>query len=139
MNFANKFFGKFLFKREALAKSWGEYFAWLPARVFCLATVAVNLLLWLGAWLIQRGLNQDLAILHYTITIGIDYLAPRAQIFYLPLIGLVLFLLNGCLSFIWFKKDKFLVNLLLAAALAVNVLVGLALYSIYLVNFVKIF
>ncbi len=139
MNFTHKFFGKFLFKKEAWGRGWADYFAFRPAKVYWLATLAVNLLLWVLAGLIKRGLKQDLAILHYNITFGIDYLAPPVQIYWLPLIGLLLFAINAYLSMIFLKRDGWLVNLLLASALAVNVLVGLGLYSIYLVNFVKIF
>lgn len=138
-NLIASFFGKFLIKREALVKAWFEYFSFKPAKIYWLVTVIINLFLWLLAFLIKRGLNQDLAILHYNITFGIDYLAPRSQVYFLPLIALVLFFINAGLSFIFLKKDKFIFSLLLISALALNALVGLGLYSIYLVNFVKIF
>ncbi len=138
-NLIPKFFGRFLLKKEAVGQSLADYFAFKPAKFYWLVIGIVNLLLWLLAWLIQRGLKQDLAILHYNVTFGIDYLAPRGQVFWLPVIALVLFLLNGWLAFLFFKKDTFLANLMLVSALMVNLLVGLGLYSIYLVNFVKIF
>lgn len=134
-----KIFGKFLFHKEQVIKAGAEYFVIPVVRLYWLLTLAVNLILWILAFLIKRGLNQDLAILHYNTTFGIDYLAPRGQIYWLPLIGLLLLFINGALAFVFLKKDKFLGSLLLVSSLAVNFMVGLGLYSIYLVNFVKIF
>lgn len=135
----SKFFGKFLFKKEAAGKFLQEYFADRTIKIYWLAGGAANVLLWLLAFLIWRGLHQDLAILHYNIIFGIDYLAPRTQIYFLPLIALILSLLNAGLSLAYWKRDLFLSKLLLAAVAAVNIIVGLGLYSIYIVNFVKLF
>lgn len=139
MNFIHKFFGIFLFKKQAWVARLSDYFSIKTIKIYWLAILLTNILLWVLAWLIKRGLNQDLAILHYNITFGIDYLAPRNQVFFVPLIALVLIIINGCVSLVFFKKDSFLLNLLLICNLAINFIVGLGLYSIYLVNFVKIF
>lgn len=139
MNFTFKLFGQFSFKKEHLSKFLADYFSVRSHKIYWLAAAIANLLLWALAFLIKRGLHQDLAILHYSITFGIDYLAPRVQVYALPLLALLLFLANGLMSLHFFKQDAFLANILLAAALTVNILVGLGLYAIYLVNFVKLF
>lgn len=139
MNLIFKLFGRAFFKKEAAVKAWGDYFAPRGVKVLWFSTLLINLALWLLAFLIKKGLHQDLAIMHYNVIFGIDYLAPRGQIYFLPLVALLLFIGNVCLSAYLFRKDAFLLMTLLSAGLVANIFVGLALYSIYLVNFVKIF
>jgi len=131
--------GQTLLLKEAFLASVNDYLAEPVIRRYWWALGAVNAALWLLAWLVWRGLHQDLAILHYNIIFGIDYLAPRGQIYFLPFIATILSFVNGWLSLGLCAKNAYLSRLLLAAALAAGLIVGLALYSIYLVNFVKIF
>jgi hypothetical protein len=138
-NFSHKFLGKFLFKSQGLKKILADYFNIFSIRVFWSVTLIMNLGLWTFTWLMVRKLPQDLAILHYNITFGVDSLGSPNQLYWLPLVGLLLFLANAIITMFFYKRDKFLLNLLLSSNIFINIVIGLALYSIYLINYVKLF
>ena len=138
-NFSHKLLGRFLFKRQSWSKTLADYFSISTIRVFWFVTLLLNLGLWTFTWLMVRQLPQDLAILHYNITFGVDSLGAPGELYWLPLWGLLLFLANAIITLWFYKRDKFLLNLLLSSSIFINIIIGLALYSIYLINYVKIF
>ena len=135
----NKMWGQILSKRQELGKIWSDYFAWKPARIYWLVALVLNLALWLMAWLIYRRLDQELVILHYNVIFGIDSLGAPAKIYWLPGIGLLIFSFNALASLFCQERDRFLIGSLLVGSSLINVILGLALYSLYLVNFVNLF
>jgi len=138
-NFSHKFLGKFLFKSQGLGKTLADYFNVLLIRIFWLVTLLINLGLWIFTFLMIGKLPQDLAILHYNIIFGVDSLGAPSELYWLPAVGLMLFLANAIISIFFYKKDKFLLNLLLSSSIFINIVMGMALYSIYLINYVKLF
>lgn len=138
-NFGHKFIGKFLFKSQGLGKTLADYFGVVSIRLFWLSTLIINLGLWTFTWLMVRKLPQDLAILHYNIIFGVDSLGTPQELYWLPLLGLLLFLLNAIMAIFFYRRDKFLLKLLLASSIFINIVISLALYSIYLINYVKLF
>lgn len=138
-NFSHKFLGKFLFKGQGLKRTLADYFNVAAIRIFWLAGLIINLGLWTFTWLMVRKLPQDLAILHYNIIFGVDSLGSPTELYWLPFLGLLLFLANAIIAMWFYKRDKFLLNLLLASGIFINLVIGLGLYSIYLINYVKLF
>jgi hypothetical protein len=138
-NFSHKFLGKFLFKSQGLGKTLADYFNVLYIKIFWLITLLINLGLWIFTFLMIGKLPQDLAILHYNIIFGVDSLGAPSELYWLPAVGLMLFLANAIISIFFYKKDKFLLNLLLSSSIFINIVMGMALYSIYLINYVKLF
>lgn len=55
---------------------------------------------------------MESVFLHYNIVFGVDLVGSWWKIYYLPLAGLLVFLLNYTLSFVFYKTDKFLSRLL---------------------------
>jgi len=138
VNFWHKTLSKLLIRRETLAKIFGEYFAVGYLKIYWLAAGAANLLLWLAAWLMRSSIEQDLVILHYNTIFGIDWVGNPNGLFWLPAAGAILLALNIFVSFFFYRRDKFLVHLLFGGALLANFIIALALYSLFLVNSVKI-
>jgi len=129
---------KFNFKKIGLQSLLNDYFKPFHIKVYIIFFLVSNLLLWLLVWLIVANINQDLAILHYNIIFGIDYIGQPRTIFLLPIYGFGLGLGNWFLSLLIFRKNKLLIHLLMASTLVSHIFLGLAAYSIYLVNFVNI-
>ncbi|MBI2099107.1 hypothetical protein HYT45_01690 [Candidatus Uhrbacteria bacterium] len=63
------------------------------------------LLLWFD--LFRLG-EQKFAALHTTIYFGIDLVGPAYKLFFYPLIGLIIFLVNAGMAGKWGKRDVFL-------------------------------
>ncbi len=138
-NLGHKFIGKILFKGQDLRKTLVAYFGATSIKVFWAVSLLINFILWIFTWLMIRRLPQDLAILHYNITFGVDSLGTPQKLYWLPFLGLLLFLFNAVVGLFFYKRDKFLLNLLLASSIFVNIVIALALYSVYLINYVKLF
>ena len=138
-NFGHKLLGKLLFNWQGLKRILADYFSLNSLKIFWLINGLISFGLWVFTWLMIRKLPQDLAILHYNIAFGVDSLGAPPELYRLPLLALSLFLLNAFISVWFYRKDKFLLNLLLASAIFIQIIIGLALYSIYLINYVKLF
>jgi len=112
-------------------------FSWSFSRLYAIVAVVLNLLAWLGTVLIFRSLGNELTVLHYNIDFGIDLVGHRGQLFFNPILGLVLILLNLILILLLARhKDfKFIAYLLWATAVLVNVFLLLAVLAVYLINF----
>ncbi len=106
--------------------------------VYYLIIIAVSqVLAWLQAIFIFRGLTGDFLVLHYNVDFGIDFVAEPSRIFSWPLFSLVVFFINLIILAIFNKnKDfKLFVHLLLVASVLVGLLLNIVLLSIYLINF----
>ncbi|TAN32668.1 hypothetical protein EPN28_04055 [Patescibacteria group bacterium] len=70
--------------------------------------------------------DSEQIFLHYNIIFGIDLVGDWWKIFYLPLAGLGALVLNYCLSFAFYGKDKFVARLLVGWAVFIHVFLLLA-------------
>ena len=78
------------------------------------------------------GPTSDQIFLHYNVIFGVDLAGAWWKMFYLPIGGTLIFLVNFLLAQVFFTKDKLAARLLtlLTAGLEVGLLVG----TILLVN-----
>ena len=73
-------------------------------------------------------------VLHYNVDWGVDYFGEVKNIFILPLIGLIIFLLNGVLALrLWFRM-KSLVYFIAAITLISEIFLWLAGIALYIIN-----
>jgi hypothetical protein len=92
------------------------YFKHLPHLIILPLSLALNLVNWV--WLLWKIRPQvDPIFLHYNILFGVDYVGEWWRILFLPLAGLLIFLINGTIAWIIFSKNKFAAELLNFAAL----------------------
>jgi len=117
----------------AFSEAWGRVFI----RSLLIIALVANILDWVATTFLYRALGDNLVVLHYNINFGIDLIGSRNQIFINPLLGLVFLLLDfGLVLFLAKDKHfKFVAHILLNAAVVVNVLLLLAIFSVYLINF----
>jgi hypothetical protein len=114
-------------------------------RIYLAIIVGLNLLVWLSAYIINKNISDDLAILHYNVDFGANLIGNARQIYIIPLLGLIIILFNFFLFFAIYQRgireignqDKFLANILFAAAGTANLFLFFSLVSIYLINFFK--
>ncbi|HNX10931.1 MAG TPA: hypothetical protein PKI61_02220 [bacterium] len=106
-------------------------------RVYILVAGIINLLDWVGSFLLYRAMGPNLTVLHYNVDFGIDLVGQRQKLFLNPAIGLTFILLDFLFLLFWTKqKNLSLVShVLLATAILVNALLLLSLLAVYLINF----
>lgn len=75
-------------------------------------------------------------ILHYNVYFGVDSFGDYKQIYILPLIGIVLFIINFLLSlFFYEKKERIASYALLIATLMIQLSLIVASVSVILINY----
>lgn len=93
----------------------------------------LNLLIWLVIyWQIKP--NTESVFLHYNIYFGIDAIGSYAQLYYLSLSGLIIFLLNLIISFIIYKRGQIICYLLLISSIIAQIIIFVATILIVLLN-----
>lgn len=70
--------------------------------------------------------REDLIPLHYNIYFGVDLIGNKEQVFKLPLIGAIVFLVNYFLAGLIYRSEKFASYILIFASLAVAIVLSLA-------------
>ncbi len=87
------------------------YLKHFPNLVMLPLSLALNIFMWL--WLIIRIKPQvEPIFLHYNVMFGVDYIGEWWRIFYLPMFGLIIWLVNAVLGWLYFSKNKFVAQLL---------------------------
>lgn len=108
-----------------------------PSRLYLLGLFMLQAIAWLQAYFIFSNLSGDFLVLHYNVDFGTDLVGPPVRVFLYPLLGLVLAFLNIMLAAAFNRHKDFtiMVHSFLATALAFGLLLDLALWFVYLVNF----
>lgn len=83
-------------------------------------SLLLNIFFWFVVWYSIISFKGDIP-LHYNIYFGVDLLGDKNEIFKLPLIALLIFLINFILAFIVYKKEKILSLFLTVAALMIQI------------------
>lgn len=87
------------------------YFKHLPNLITLILSFLINIATW--SWLLWQIKPQGEPIfLHYNILFGVDYVGEWIKILYIPLAGLMIFLVNAILGWILFSRDKFVSQIL---------------------------
>ncbi len=109
----------------------------LYIRMYLIVIIGLILLNWLFVYIININVSQDLVVLHYNVDFGVNLIGSVKQVYIIPLMGLIVFIINLVLSVFVNKQDKFFTHLLLGATMLVNVFLFIAISSVYLVNFYR--
>ena len=83
-------------------------------------SLLINIFFWFSLWYLTMSYKGNIP-LHYSIYFGIDLLGNREEIFKLPFIALLIFLINFILSFILYKKEKIFSYFLLIASFTAQI------------------
>jgi len=75
-------------------------------------------------------------ILHYNVYFGVDLLGDWQKVFFLPLLGLFLFLINGTLALYFYNsKERIAGYLMLIATLMVQLSLIIASIGVIIINY----
>ena len=118
--------------------SWNSVFdllGFIYVRIYLIVSIGVNLLNWSTALFINQNVSQKLVFLHYNVNFGVDLIGDVSRVYIIPLLGLIIIVVNFILLIFIHKHSKFIVHLLLGAALMANLFLSAAIASVYLINF----
>lgn len=137
MNFFIKIYDDLTIFLSQIKSLLTNLYSFLFIRIFFFFIFLINILLWLGAYLMYKKIGQSIAVLHYNVDFGIDLIDNKSYFFVIPLLGLFFILFNITILLILVKKDdfKFLAYFLLSFLSLFNILLIFSLFSIYLINF----
>ena len=121
--------------RQILVEQMLCVFSLFYVKIYLIIFIIVNSLNWTVAFIINKNVTQDLIYLHYNVIFGVDLIGSAKKVFIMPLLGLIIILINSVLIFFIYKQEKFIIHLLLSAALLSNLFLLAAIASIYLINF----
>lgn len=96
-------------------------------------SLIINLLLW-GALAYLFQPQEEPIFLHYNIFFGIDLIGPWWKIFYIPLSGFIILLINTSLSAASFKEDRALSFTVMSATIFFELFLFLTSFLIVLIN-----
>lgn len=75
-------------------------------------------------------------ILHYNVYFGVDVIGAWWQIYFLPLIGLLILSVNTLLGYLFYQqKERIVAHLLLLATFIVQICISIAVASLLLINY----
>ena len=93
----------------------------------------INIVTWIALFFAFSG-SIEYIVLRYNIYFGISYLGPWYNILFLPILGILVFLINFSFSFYFYIKEKILSYFLAVTASVFNVLMLLAAAILIYVN-----
>lgn len=93
----------------------------------------LNIILWLWLFWQTKDFSGHIA-LHYNIYFGIDLLGSWFNLFYLPALGLAIFLFNLAIGAISFEREKMLGYFLVGVATLNQILLLLAAFFVVFIN-----
>ena len=92
--------------------------------IFILAFLA-NIASWVWVlWNIRP--QEDTLFLHYNILFGVDYIGEWWRVLFLPITGLLIFIINFVLGWLLFHKDKFISIILNSISLLCQIFILIA-------------
>lgn len=134
-----RFFRSFSLNRLELSEILLNLLSHLYIRIYLIALICINLLIWLLSYIINiQHIDQELIILHYNVNFGVNLIGSAKRIYIAPILGLIIsvnnfFILLGIYKF--GQDKKFFVHLLFVSAVMSNLLLLVAIISLYLINF----
>jgi hypothetical protein len=94
----------------------------------------INVIIWLVAFLEFRRIPYNQVVLHYNVDYGVDYLGETNKIFFVPLIGIIILLVNLVVLGICQRQEKFIHYVALYGALVANIVLLIAQGLLYRFN-----
>jgi len=129
----------FYFFRRNYYKSLLEFWSYLYIKIYFGFAIVFNIGLWLWARSINSNIGQEQMALHYSVDFGIDLYGDATRVFFIPLLGLMVIIINCfillSLGRYRFGDAKFVSHILLVSALVTNFILFAAILSIYFINF----
>ncbi len=112
----------------------------LYIKVYLLILLLVNIINFLAVYLVIGKISNsydDIVILHYNVSFGVNLIKKAIWLYVIPLLGFIISVINVVLLvFIANHKDrKFISHLLLFTAILVNIFLFFGIIAIFLINY----
>lgn len=112
-----------------------EYFRSQIVVWLLILSLAANLADWISLRLFIKPVDFPI-ILHYNVYFGVDMLGNWKQVFILPFLGLILFMINSYLSlYFYHQKERIASHILLMATLMLQLSLIIASISVIIINY----
>ncbi len=96
-------------------------------------SILINFALWFYLFANKTG-DSHPVILHYNLLFGVDYLGAYHKIFFIPFVGLALFLINSVVSYWLYFRERIAVYFLMIAVLEIQIFLFIAGVAIVRIN-----
>ncbi|MFH1326182.1 MAG: hypothetical protein ABIH48_01810 [Candidatus Falkowbacteria bacterium] len=104
-------------------------------RLFIIVALIINILAWIASIFFNANIEEKIIALHHNIYFGISLIGGPKQVFFIPLLGLIIIIVNTIFSYLIRREDNFFVYLFTASTILINIFLLLGLGSIILINF----
>ncbi|MEA3398307.1 MAG: hypothetical protein U9R06_01025 [Patescibacteria group bacterium] len=137
MLFAEKLYNLIYSAKQKISDYFFDFFSYLFFKVYLFTLLIINIFLWLAANYINKNIDSEKIALHYNVDFGINLIGHPKKVYIIPLLGIIFIILNLLILFCIRKnKDRiFIAHILLACALASNLILLVAITTVYLINF----
>lgn len=134
-------FSFFVFRYELKQKiflSLKTFWNYIPNRWYFFSLIALQSLMWFFAYRIFTLTGSELFVSHYNVNFGIDAVGEAKRVFSIPFFTLIISIFNLIILLSFRKKDNFhfLTHATGLSSILLNFFAGLALMSLYLINFI---
>jgi hypothetical protein len=136
MNYSN-FYARVYTFLQRLGVTFKRIFKFSYTKIYVGIIIFLQAIAWLQTISIYRRLTGDFTILHYNIDFGVDLVGSPKSIFYYPLFGLGVAIVNIVLAaaLARHKEPRLVIHFLLGAAVTFAVFLSLALLALNFINF----
>lgn len=112
-----------------------EYFHSSLVQWIIIGALVLNALNWAAIAFFIRPVDFPV-ILHYNVYFGVDVIGGWWQVYFLPLIGLIILLVNSTLGYLFYgQKERIVAHLLMLATFIVQIVISIAVSSLLLINY----
>ncbi|EKD58795.1 MAG: hypothetical protein ACD_56C00049G0003 [uncultured bacterium] len=112
-----------------------EYFHSSLAQWVIIGALILNSLNWVMIAFFIRPVDFPI-ILHYNVYFGVDVIGAWWQVYFLPLIGLIILLVNSTLGYLFYcQKERIVAHLLMLGTFIVQIVISVAVASLLLINY----
>ena len=137
-SFINKYRGWLSSEAQLWSVGLVDFFRPLYAKWYLGLAGVLNLTSLILATIIKWYLGDKQVIMHSNIVFGIDQIAGPLAVFWLPIFGLAVIIVNVILAYaLTPRQGTILRHILLAGAVAVNIFVLMAVGSVYRINYIN--
>ncbi len=112
-----------------------EYFRSGLIQWVLIGSLAVNIANWIAIAFFIRPVDFPI-ILHYNVYFGVDVIGDWWQVYFMPLIGLLILLINAVLGYLFYQqKERLVAHLLMLATFIAQIGISVAVASLLLINY----
>ncbi|MCU0679040.1 MAG: hypothetical protein MUC28_01160 [Planctomycetes bacterium] len=106
-------------------------------KIFSVFIILINFSTWLMAFYIDKLISGEQIALHYNVDFGINLMGSVKEIYIIPVLGLIVFLINLILliNISRGRERQFTTQVLMSASLLCNITLLASIGAVYLINF----